>query len=151
MTTAAIRLDRLAQGAETTVITPGVDDFVALVPLSEPISVGAPPIAPSVIIRASQALDLERRRVRSGPDVTFPLATTPRPRYAVEWHGLTQEENETLRDWIVGELEQTLRAFTIAPDEGEDVVVRMTEDSAEQWRNQSAWDRVSIECEEVST
>ncbi len=105
-------------------IEPGVGgDLVAIAPLAEPLSAGAPPVTPALVEQASLARPEGLRSVRAGSGqlITAALATAGRARFSVRWGSLTEAEADSLRDFFELELlagggDGAVLAFEIEPD-----------------------------------
>jgi len=95
----AAPLENWASGGDFS-FTPGdpgeTFDFLALVPIDEPLSVGPPPVLPALVRRLSLGFAVRSIAVRAGYRVTSPLATTHRTRYAVAWPALDDQERADL-------------------------------------------------------
>lgn len=148
---AAVAFAPYACGPEPLTIPAGEDGFVSLVDLFEPISAGAPPIAPAFIRRIDAGGDVVRITPRSGPTITRPRLSCDRARYTVGWNGMDREARDALLAWVRDDLGGMLRGFYIEPDgPGTGAVrVRMTADYTDLWRNRPVWDSAEVECEEV--
>jgi hypothetical protein len=121
----SVQLAPFKTGTETVVLTPGLDadeDLLALVPLVEPGTVGPPPIAPSLVAKLDQPAPwpVARRRCGSGELITAPLdARNVRPRtrgWRLVWEALTQEQKNTLMEWLVGEVGISLQSMSVEVD-----------------------------------
>lgn len=153
MTTAATQLRPFRQGPDPTTITPGsgaASDQFALVPLTEPGSVGSPPSLPDLV--SGVAVESRVRRVRdaAGYSATAPLDNAQRSRWTVAWTGLSLAARNELLAWLRDDVEHGLFAFDIEPDgPGTGVVaVRPVTRFVDRWIGPIHYD-VVVECEEV--
>lgn len=120
MTTPAITLApfRSPAPAFTPSIGTGSTQLIPLVPVAEPISVGAPPTAPNFVTSVDPGYDgvVRSRRTASGHLKTSTTRSAPRPRFSVEWRGLSKSERDALWAWILQDLGVTEKAFTVELD-----------------------------------
>lgn len=146
-----VKLGPLATGQETLTPSAGQDGLKLLVPVDEPLSVGAPPVAPSFVRRASSPHRVRSVATRSGHRATCPRDTAPRVTFEVGWIGLSASERTSLRSWLAGMLRHGVWGFDLKPDgsAGSTVVVRPTGPVAESWRGETAFDLERVTCEEV--
>jgi hypothetical protein len=87
------------------------------VPIDEPLSAGAPPVAPDLVRRITLPQDgVAGGRVRSGELITWATATGSRPRYRVVWTHLTQSQRDLLQAFIVQDLEGRRYAMDVQID-----------------------------------
>lgn len=109
----------------------GTDDFLALAPLFEPLSAGAPPHAPALVQRLTVIDPVRRMVTASGHVVTCPLAAGAvrgagsewkgrRARFEVRWSNLTRAERDDLiaffRDEVIVGPEGGVFAFDLSVD-----------------------------------
>lgn len=149
MSGAATSLRPFTTGTETVTITPGEGGTYPLVG-AEPASVGAPPIAPSLMESLSVGQASRVVKSRSGHFCTSAAETARRPRARVVWIGLTQAQRESLLAWIRETLRGPLNAFAVEPDgPGTGTVrVRMVGNPVDTWVNRRGW---SIEAQVEET
>lgn len=147
--TPAVQLAPWTTGPNTITPTAGEGGLAILIPIAEPLSVGAPPLAPVLVRRLAVGYPVRRVQVRSGEIAALALDTKPRPRFSVLWDGLEKSDRDLLLAWIKGDLEGTRFAFDLAVDGTEEVVtVRPVADALDEWRNKAAY-AVSMDVEEV--
>lgn len=153
MTTPGTQLRPFRQGAEPTTITPGsgaAADQHALIPLTEPASVGAPPFVPALV--SAVTIESTTRRVRDAAGYTSsaPLDLAQRTRWTVAWSGLSLADRNELLAWLDQDVEHGLWSFTLEPDGPGtgDVEVRPVSLPVDRWIALVHYD-VAVEVEEV--
>jgi hypothetical protein len=121
--TPPVRLGPFKTGQEPLTPVPGEDGLVLLVPVDEPLSAGAPPVAPDLVQGVEPGWDdlVVQRRVRSGEMVSFPVATAPRPRWRISWTTLVASERAALVAFLRDEVASDgtaggVQGFTVYPD-----------------------------------
>lgn len=141
--TAAIRFRDWQPPADTvTPLTPW------LLPADEPVSVGEPPVAPTLV--SVLRVGLPRRSVRcaSGWRITAPLDLVARPRMTVTWDGVTKADRDAVLAFLRDEVGHRAGAFGVRLDgpASELTTVRPLEDARDEWIHKHAY-RVTIEVE----
>ena len=125
-----------------------------LIPSDEPLSLGEPPVRPSVR-RLSVGLPLRQMTTRSGVRVRSPMATKQRAAYEVEWGAIDCDEYEALLTFFGDDGSGTfgtLLAFDIDPDESGSIVsVRMTAEPVFELMMRNVYRVRPVQCEEVFT
>lgn len=101
-------------GSELPIV--GVDGFVAIVPIDEALSVGAPPYPPDLI--QGMSVGRARRSVRScsGHRITSPADLISRPRISLVWTGKTRAEVVALRMFFIDDLRCNEKGSELAMD-----------------------------------
>lgn len=138
----------------------GVSSFHTVVDISEPVSIGAPPVTPTLVRRASVRPVIAHRtaRARSGHLCVHPMSTALRAMFTVEWGALNGADEQLLWGWIDEDLLGQRSAFTLDVDGDESVLVpvRLTEECREQLSGTGKAGGagriggfVGVECEEV--
>lgn len=81
---------------------PGAFGFVAFGSLSEPLSVGSPPVTPTLVSRVVSPAAKREVRTAGGDLSTRPLALQARDRLrvVVEWGNLTDSQRSNLMSWL---------------------------------------------------
>ncbi len=153
MTTPATQLQPFRQGPEPTTITPGsgaAADQYALIPLTEPASVGLPPFTPDLVSSVDVEASVRRVRDAAGYSSTAPLDVARRTRWTVAWTALSPEQRAELLAWLAQNVEHGLWSFTLEPDgpgEGEVEVCPLVH-HVDRWVGPIAYD-VVVDVEEV--
>jgi len=138
----------------------GVSSFHTLMDISEPVSIGAPPVTPTLVRRASARPVIAHRaaRARSGHLCVHPMSTALRATFTVEWGALSGSDEQLLWGWIDEDLLGQRSAFTLDVDGDGSVLVavRLTEECRESLGGTGkagGAGRIggfaSVECEEV--
>ncbi len=157
LTRAAVKLRGFCVGPQTITPLVGEDDLALLVPADEPISVGAPPVAPDLVSDIS-FVDAGAVRMRDSAGYVVSWARdviAGRPRFTVSWTGLTKTERDLVIEFLRG-VEITTQvaggrnAFDIELDgESSGVTkVRPVEKFRDSWEHMTAY-KVSVAVEEV--
>lgn len=107
-------------GSDPVTLVAGEDDLELLVPLSEPLSVGAPPVRPSLVRRIEIPGGASIRRSVGGHPKVRDREGASRPQYEISWGALTQAEHDTLRDWLDNTLNLTEFAFEVNLDDDDE-------------------------------
>lgn len=131
--------------------TPGVDGFVALQPLAEPLSVGKPPVTPD-LVQSVRPVELVRSvRACSGHLMTTPLDGGGRALFSVGWTTLSSAEAATLLSWLDVDLQYTRFAFTLQPDgpDGAEVEVRFLSPPALVQKGAGVYTIAAVDAEEI--
>lgn len=151
MSGAAIKFRDWKRGTDPVTPTPGVDNFAACMPITEPLTSGPPPLAPDLVEGIESGWLLWRRGCRSGQVVSGPLATATRPRWRVKWTGVTKAERNSLFEFLRDTCGDGLFAWDLEVDgagQGEMAVVRALGPAAGTWVNKPGYS-VEVEVEEV--
>lgn len=139
----------------------GSGQLIALVPVAEPLSVGAPPVLPSFVRAVEPGYAGMVRSVRSvsGHLKTSRTRSAPRPRFTLEWVGLSLSQRNALWSWMFGDVGGggTLQAFTLeidGPGTSSTTNLRMfrTPEETHVWRKRTGEHvyRIGpVECEEI--
>ncbi|MFZ2875480.1 MAG: hypothetical protein WAZ94_13485 [Phycisphaerales bacterium] len=114
--TPAVQFRPWRTGANGTAPVAGDGGFQPLVPIDEPLSVGAPPVTPALVAAMNYTDPTHRTAVRSGWVRTRPAGGSPRPTFRVSWRGLSKTERDSLLDWFAGTVRWTLLAFDVEVD-----------------------------------
>lgn len=163
MTTPAIQLApwKGTPNSVTPSVGTGSGQLIALLPVAEPVSVGAPPTLPSFVQGVETDLAGEVRRVRSisGHLKTTARTSGHRARFSVQWEGLTKAQRDAMWSWLNTTVGGggTLRAFTIAIEgegAGGSTNLRMLQPPSETHVRRKAgtagvYTLGPVECEEV--
>jgi hypothetical protein len=155
----AVKLSRFLVPPQTVNPVAGVDDLAFLVPVDEPLSVGAPPVTPSLVSDLSfDAEGLVRVMGDSAGYLTgapLDIGGIARPLFRVEWDGeLLSDRNlviEFLRGLEVGtQVGHERNAFDIELDgPGSGITkVRPVEPFLDEQMGMKAY-RISVLCEQV--
>lgn len=133
MPTHAIKF-RPWRAAPSSVATPvpGAGGFQALVPLTEGVSTGAPPVAPSFVEAATRSFPRRLVRGRSGWAQSSPLPGG-RLTGVVRWVGLDRAQRDALIEWLDQDVRGRLLVWDLEIDSGEAdgigvLPVRLTEE-----------------------
>ena len=116
MTGAASKLREWKASGGSALPIVGVDDFVALVPIDEPLSVGLPPTPPNLV--EGMGVGRARRDVKacSGHRVTAPLDLLSRPKVSMAWTGLSLSQTYALRIFLKDDIRGTDKGSELAFD-----------------------------------
>jgi len=149
--THAVRLAPFRGGPSPVTPSLGVDGFAPLVSIAEPLSVGAPPVAPSRIRGLESSHDVRAMRYRSGGTVTCALDTGTRAVFEIEWDGLTASESDALESFMESQASWTALAIDIFPDgpDGDAVSVRLTDRPGKIFRGRGVYAFAPVRAEEM--
>ena len=127
----AIRFMPWKAGPDPATPTDGVDGLTLLLPVSEPVSVGAPPVRPDLVRTFAPGWESPiAKRTVSGHIVTRPACTAQRPTYRVAWTAIGQEDRDALLAWWTGTLGGTELSWNLEPDGADNGVVKVRFTSA---------------------
>jgi len=154
MSDPAVKLGPWSGGADSSSPGPveGVDGFRALVPVVEPGSVGAPPVAPDLVREVRAPFDVRMVRACSGQPVTCPNNGEPRARFTVGWKTVTRVERYALILWARDVVQGTRFGWDLEVDGiggSTTRTVRFLEDPTISWKGTAAFELEEIEVEEL--
>ena len=135
MSVPAVTLRPWTVGPDPVTPTAGVDGLAMLVPVAEPVSVGACPVRPTLVKQMMVGFGVREARTVSGHTRTRPVYTRQRPEFQVGWSSLTLAQRNTVYTWWMSTLRGTLLAFSLDVDgEGNGAVkVRCKGSMREVW------------------
>ena len=109
-------------------VTPeaGIGGFEPLIPITEPVSIGDPPLSPDLVDALDTGWAVTRKSVASGQVVTRSAMTECRPKLVLRWTAMSLTQRNLMRDFIDADLPNGVQAFQIYPDgaDGDPVKVR---------------------------
>ncbi|GMV26935.1 MAG: hypothetical protein AMXMBFR58_29660 [Phycisphaerae bacterium] len=115
--TAPNTLRDLTVGPQTvSVPSPGTGGWYPLTPTIEPSSVGAPPLAPSLVRGVSRQIESRILRSRSNHVATSALETAARPTFELVWGAVSTAERDQLVTFLESTAGNGLSAFDVRLD-----------------------------------